>query len=75
MTIARSLVRLKLRPGKSSAEFRVPIASLREIVEDGVTQEATVILEAGPGYNVVNPATATIKLKDFESRIRSCMEN
>jgi hypothetical protein len=56
---------VQIEPGKSSAEFRVPITNLREIAEDGLTQEATVILEAGKGYNVVNPATATIKLKDF----------
>ncbi len=56
---------VQIEPGKSSAEFRVPITNLREIGEDGLTQEATVILEAGKGYNVVNPATATIKLKDF----------
>ncbi len=56
---------VQIEPGKSSAEFRVPIGNLLEIVEDRVTQEATVILEPGTGYNVVNPATATIKLKDF----------
>ena len=56
---------VQIESGKSSAEFRVPITNLREIGEDGLTQEATVILEAGKGYNVVNPATATIKLKDF----------
>jgi hypothetical protein len=56
---------VQIAPGKSSAEFRVPIGNLLEIVEDRVTQEATVILEPGTGYNVVNPATATIKLKDF----------
>jgi len=56
---------VQIEPGKSSAEFRVPITNLREIGEDGLTQEATVILEAGKGYNVANPATATIKLKDF----------
>ena len=55
---------VEIEPGKSSAEFRVPIATFREILEDGVTQEATVILEPGKGYDVVNPATATIKLKD-----------
>jgi hypothetical protein len=55
---------VEIEPGKSSAEFRVPIATFREILEDGVTQEATVILEPGQGYDVVNPATATIKLKD-----------
>jgi hypothetical protein len=43
----------------------IRIATFREIMEDGVTQEATVILQAGEGYNVVNPATATIRLKDF----------
>jgi hypothetical protein len=57
---------VQIEPGKSSAEFRVPIGNLLEIVEDRVTQEATVMLEPGTGYNVVNPATATIKLKDFE---------
>jgi len=55
---------VEIEPGKSSAEFRVPIATFREILEYGVTQEATVILEPGQGYDVVNPATATIKLKD-----------
>lgn len=56
---------VKIAAGKFSAEFRVPITSIREIGEDGVTQEATVILEAGQGYNVVKPGTATIKLKDL----------
>jgi hypothetical protein len=51
--------------GKAEAEFRVPITTLREILEDGVTQEPTVVLEPGKGYNVVKPATATVKLKDL----------
>jgi hypothetical protein len=55
---------VQIAPGKSSAEFRVPFINLQEIA-DITTQEATVILEAGVGYNVVEPATATIKLKDF----------
>ena len=50
-------------PGKSSATIRVPITNLFEILEDGLTQEATVILQSGNGYNVVAPATAAIKLK------------
>jgi hypothetical protein len=56
---------VEIQAGKFSAEFRVPVTSIREIFEDGITQEATVILEPGQGYNVVKPATATIKLKDF----------
>jgi hypothetical protein len=58
---------VRIEPGKSRAEFRVPITSLHEIFEDGVTQEAIVILEAGEGYNVVRPATATIRLKDLSN--------
>jgi hypothetical protein len=54
-----------IEPGKSSAEFRIPITTFQEIGEDGLNQEATVILQAGSGYNVVYPATATIRLKDF----------
>jgi hypothetical protein len=56
---------VEIQAGKFSAEFRVPVTSIRDIFEDGITQEATVILEPGQGYNVVKPATATIKLKDF----------
>lgn len=56
---------VKIKAGYFSAEFRVPITSIREILEDGITQEATVILEPGKGYNVVKPGTATIQLKDF----------
>ena len=56
---------VRLGKGKSSAEFRVPITNFFEILEDGLTQEATVILQSGDGYNVVNPATASIKLKDM----------
>jgi hypothetical protein len=58
---------VQIASGKSSAEFRVPITNFLEILEDGINQEATVILEAGVGYNVVDPATATfkLKLKDF----------
>jgi hypothetical protein len=56
---------VQIEAGRSSAEFRVPITNIREIIEDGVTKEATVILEAGNGYNVTDPAMATIKLKDF----------
>ena len=58
---------VQIAAGKSSAEFRVPITNFLEIIEDGINQEATVILEAGVGYNVVDPATATfkLKLKDF----------
>jgi hypothetical protein len=55
---------VRIGPGKSSAEFRVPITKFSEILEDGLTQEATVILQPGNGYNVVDPATAAIKLKD-----------
>ena len=52
--------------GKSHAEFSVPITSIYELWEDGVTQSATVTLEPGKGYNVVHPATATVSLKkDF----------
>jgi hypothetical protein len=51
-----------IEAGKSSAEFRVPITTLQEIGEDGLNQEATVILQAGTGYNVVYPATATFRL-------------
>jgi hypothetical protein len=54
-----------IEAGKSSAEFRVPITDLQEIAEDGLTQEATVILQPGKGYNVVHPATVTIKLRGF----------
>jgi hypothetical protein len=56
---------VEIEPDKSSAEFRVPIASIREIAEVGLTQEVTVILQAGKGYNVVKPATATIRLEDL----------
>lgn len=56
---------VRIGPGKSSVEFRVPIAKFFEILEDGFTQEATVILQSGDGYNVVDPATAAIKLKDM----------
>ncbi len=58
---------VQIAAGKSSAEFRVPITNFLEIIEDGINQEATVILQAGVGYNVVDPATATfkLKLKDF----------
>jgi hypothetical protein len=56
---------VEIEPGKSEAEFRLPIATFGEIAEDGVTQEVTVILQPGEGYNVVKPATATIKLKDL----------
>jgi hypothetical protein len=55
---------VRIGPGKSSTEFRVPITNFFEILEDGLTQEATVILQPGNGYNVVDPATAAIKLKD-----------
>jgi hypothetical protein len=48
--------------GKSRAEFNVPITSIFELVEDGVTQSASVTLEPGQGYNVVRPATATVNL-------------
>jgi hypothetical protein len=52
--------------GKSRAEFSVPITSIFELIEDGVTQSATVTLEPGTGYNLVRPATATVSLKkDF----------
>src|ERR1700730_1500853 len=56
---------VKIEAGKSEAEFKVPITTIREILEDGATQEATVLLEGGKGYNVTKPATASIKLKDF----------
>jgi hypothetical protein len=56
---------VRIGPGKSIAEFRVPITNFFEILEDGLTQEATVILQSGNGYNVVDPATAAIKLKDM----------
>jgi hypothetical protein len=56
---------VEIEPGKSEAEFRLPIATFGEIAEDGVTQEVTVILQPGEGYNVVKPATATIKLKNL----------
>jgi hypothetical protein len=56
---------VRIGPGKSSAEFRVPITKFFEILEDGLTQEATVILQSGNGYNVVDPASAAIKLKDM----------
>jgi hypothetical protein len=56
---------VRIEPGKSSAEFRVPITNCLEILEDGLTQEATVILQSGDGYNVVDPATAAIKLRDM----------
>jgi len=52
--------------GKSRAEFNVPVTSIVELIEDGVTQSAIVTLEPGQGYNVVRPATATVDLrKDF----------
>jgi len=54
---------VRIGPGKSSAEIRVPITNIFEIIEDGLTQEATVILQSGNGYNVVAPATAAVKLK------------
>jgi hypothetical protein len=55
-----------IQAGKSRAEFSVPITTFFELSEDGVTQSATVTLETGKGYNVVNPATATVNLrKDF----------
>jgi hypothetical protein len=56
---------VRIGPGQSSAEFRVSITKFCEILEDGLTQEARVILQPGNGYNVVDPATATIKLKDL----------
>jgi len=56
---------VKIKSGKFSAEFRVPITSIREILENGIRQEATVILEAGKGDDVVKPARAKIKLEDF----------
>jgi hypothetical protein len=56
---------VRIGPSQSSAEFRVSITKFCEILEDGLTQEATVILQPGNGYNVVDPATATIKLKDL----------
>jgi hypothetical protein len=59
---------VRIEPGKSSAEFRVPITNFLEILEDGLTQEATVILQSGIGYNVSDPASAAIKLKDSSSR-------
>ncbi len=52
--------------GKSHAEFTVPVTSILELFEDGLTQSAIVTLEPGEGYNVVRPATASVKLKqDF----------
>ena len=56
---------VNIEAGKSSAESRVQITDLQEIAEDGLTQEAIVILQPGKGYNVVQPATVTIKLRDF----------
>ena len=51
---------------KSDAEFTVPVTSILELFEDGITQSAIVKLEPGEGYNVVQPATATVNLKkDF----------
>jgi hypothetical protein len=49
--------------GKSRAEFNVPVTSIMELIEDGVTQSAIVTLEPGNGYNVVRPATATLNLR------------
>jgi hypothetical protein len=37
---------VRIGPGKSSAEFRVPIANFFEILEDGLTQGVTVILQS-----------------------------
>jgi hypothetical protein len=52
--------------GKSHAEFTVPVTSIFELFEDGITQSAIVTLEPGEGYNVARPATATVNLKrDF----------
>jgi hypothetical protein len=34
---------VQIEAGRSSAEFRVPITNIREIIEDRLTQEATVI--------------------------------
>jgi hypothetical protein len=52
--------------GKSHAEFSVPITTVFELIEDGVTQSVTVTLEPGNEYNVVRPATATVNFKkDF----------
>ena len=56
---------VKIPAGKSGAEFRVPITTIREIIEDGPTQEATVILQGGKGYNVAAPGATSIKLADF----------
>jgi hypothetical protein len=56
---------VEIQAGKSSAEFRIPITNIQEILEDGLTQEATVILEPGKGYNVGQPSTATVKLKNL----------
>ena len=56
---------VKIPAGKADAEFRVPIATIREILQDGPTQEATVILHGGKGYNVVAPGSTSIKLADF----------
>jgi hypothetical protein len=56
---------VKIPAGKAGAEFRVPIATIREILEDGPTQEATVVLRGGKDYNVVSPGATSIKLADF----------
>jgi hypothetical protein len=45
---------VRIEPGESIAEFRVPITSFLEIFEDGLTLEAIVILQSGNGYNVVD---------------------
>ena len=56
---------VKIPAGKADAEFSVPIATIREILQDGPTQEATVILHGGKGYNVAAPGSTSIKLADF----------
>ncbi|MBV8416556.1 MAG: hypothetical protein JO251_15215 [Verrucomicrobia bacterium] len=48
---------------KSRAELNVPVTSLIELVEDGVTQSAIITLEPGKGYNVVRPTTDTVDLR------------
>jgi hypothetical protein len=60
MTIERSPLQFALDRVSPAPNF----ANFFEILEDGLTQEATVILQPGNGYNVVDPATAAIKLKD-----------
>ncbi|HEY0789864.1 MAG TPA: hypothetical protein VGD78_02260 [Chthoniobacterales bacterium] len=53
---------IEIPAGQSGQAFNVPITSVSELAEDGVTQSALIILEPGPGYNLGPSATAAVDL-------------